>query len=186
MVNRTSAIVTNYKTTSKKIDEKITLTFKEIKYFDIKQIAAWPSTIESVGLKLANIINTSNAPGFNQSLSIKDKHILRIEPLKWWVIGGGNIEIESNEGTNVDLSHAFTSIEIKGENVKEFLNRHLPIDLRDQSFPVNSITSSAIHHVSVKIWRTDFGYRIFIPRGFALSIWEIFLETASQFGYEVL
>ena len=26
---------------------------------------------------------------------------------------------------------------------------------------------------------------LFIPRGFALSLWEIFLETASQFGYEI-
>ena len=186
MVSRASALATNYKIGSVKVNEKITLTFQEIRDSDIKQIAAWPLTIESVDLKLANIINATNAPGFNQSLSIKDKHILRIEPLKWWVIGDSNFEIESSEGTNVDLSHAFTSIEIKGENVKEFLNRHLPIDLRDQSFPVNSITSSAIHHVSVKIWRADFGYRIFIPRGFALSIWEIFLETASQFGYEVL
>ena len=54
------------------------------------------------------------------------------------------------------------------------------------SFPINSVASSAIHHVSIKIWRTDQGYRLFIPRGFALSIWEILLETASQFGYEVL
>ena len=28
-------------------------------------------------------------------------------------------------------------------------------------------------------------FRLFIPRGFALSIWEILLETASQFGYEI-
>ena len=109
-----------------------------------------------------------------------------MEPLKWWLIGETNFEILSEEGSMLDLSHAFTSIEIKGDIVKEFLNRHLPLDLRDQSFPVNSISSSAVHHVSVKIWRTDQGYRLFIPRGFALSIWEILLETASQFGYEII
>ena len=32
---------------------------------------------------------------------------------------------------------------------------------------------------------SDVGYHLFIPRGFALSLWEIFLETASQFGYEI-
>ena len=31
MVNRTSALVTNYKIGSTKVDEKITLTFQEIK-----------------------------------------------------------------------------------------------------------------------------------------------------------
>ena len=152
----------------------------------IKQIAAWPSTIENVDLKLANIINTKNAPGFNQSISNNNMHVLRMEPLKWWIIGDNNIQLESELGTIVDLSHAFTSIEIKGDNVKSFLNRHLPLDLRDRSFPVNSTASTAIHHVSVKIWRTDIGYKLFIPRGFALSIWEILLETASQFGYEIL
>ena len=60
------------------------------------------------------------------------------------------------------------------------------LDLRDKSFPVNSIASSTIHHVSVKIWRKDSGYRLFITRGFALSIWEILLETACQFGYEII
>ena len=186
MVDRASALITNYKIGSTKVNGIITLTFKEIRDLDIRQIAAWPSTIESIDLKLANIINTTKAPGFNQALSINNTHILRIEPLKWWIIGGGNIEIESDEGAIVDLSHAFTSIEIKGDSAEQFFNRHLPLDLRDKSFPVNSTASSAIHHVSVKIWRTDQGYRLFIPRGFALSIWKILLETAAQFGYEIL
>lgn len=186
MVKRISALITNYKTGSVKVNKKITLTFQEIRDLDIKQIAAWPLTIESVDLKLANIINATNAPGFNQVMSNNNKHILRMDPLKWWVIGEENIEISSDEGAIIDLSHAFTSIEIKGTGAVKFLNRHLPLDLRDHSFPINSISSSAIHHVSVKIWRTEYGYRLFIPRGFSLSIWEIFLETASQFGYEIL
>ena len=186
MVNRVSALATNYKKSSIKVNEKIQLTFQEIKDLDVKQSAAWPSTLEKVDLKLSKIINSIKAPGFNQSLSYDNTHLLRIEPLKWWLLGGQNLEILSDEGTSVDLSHAFTSIEIKGHEVKKFLNRHLPLDLRDQSFPIDSIASSAIHHVSVKIWRIDRGYRLFIPRGFALSIWEILLETACQFGYEII
>ncbi len=186
MVSRESALFTNYKIGSIKVNEKIELIFHEINNLDIRQIAAWPSTLESVDLKLSKIINSSKGPGFNQSLSFNNIHLLRMEPLKWWLIGGQDIEIPNDEATKVNLSHAFTSIEIKGDAVIKFLNRHLPLDLRDQSFPVNSIASSAIHHVSVKIWRMDQGYRVFIPRGFALSIWEILLETASQFGYEIV
>ena len=185
MVSRASALVTNYKIGSYKVNEKISLTFKEIRNLHIQQIAVWSSTIDSVASKLANIIKVSNAPGFNQALSNNDKHILRTEPLKWWVIGENIIEVAAEEGTVVDLSHAFTSIEITGDSVRDFLNRHLPLDLRDHSFPINSVASSAIHHVSVKVWKTNGGYRLFIPRGFALSLWDIFLETASQFGYEI-
>lgn len=186
MINRVSALTTNYKIGSLKVDEKTTLTFQEIRDLDIKQIAAWPSTIESVDLKLANIINATKAPGFNQALSNNNKHILRMEPLKWWIIGSDDIELESELGAIVDLSHAFTLIEIRGDSVKKFLNRHLPLDLRNISFPINSTASSSVHHVSIKIWRTDLGYKLFIPRGFALSIWKILLETAAQFGYEIL
>lgn len=185
MVNRASALFTNYKTCSIRVNDEIKIIFREIKDLHIMQIAAWPDTLESVELKLSKIINSKKAPSFNESVSHENIHILRMEPLKWWLIGKKDIKIFEG-ATKLDLSHAFTSIEIKGDAVKNFLNRHLSLDLRDQSFPINTIASSAIHHVSVKIWRTNLGYTLFIPRGFALSIWEILLETASQFGYEVI
>ena len=187
MVNRSSALDANYKIGSFEINKKITLSFKEIRDLEIKQVAAWPSKIDKIDFKLANIINQTKAPGFNKSASNDNKHILRIEPLKWWIIGESNIEILDDEGSVLDLSHAFTSLEIKGKNVRQFLNRHLPLDLREQSFENNSISSSSIHHVSTKVWKKNHDeYILFIPRGFALSIWEILLETASQFGYEIL
>ena len=69
MVKRASALFTNYKIGSTKVDDKVSLAFKEIRDLDIKQIAAWTSTIEIIDSKLANIIDTSNAPSFNQALS---------------------------------------------------------------------------------------------------------------------
>ena len=111
--------------------------------------------------------------------------MMRIEPLKWWIIGSGVPSLSSDDGTSLDLSHSLTHLEISGPSASLFLNRHLPIDLREKYFPVNSVASSPIHHVGVKLWRSDSGYHLFIPRGFALSLWEIFLETASQFGYEI-
>ena len=110
---------------------------------------------------------------------------MRIELLKWWIIGSDIYMISSDEGTLLDLSHSFTHLKISGKNASLFLNRHLPLDLRQKYYPINSVVSSAIHHVSVKLWRSDTAYHLFIPRGFALSLWEIFLETASQFGYEI-
>ena len=99
---------------------------------------------------------------------------------------GSTIEVPENLGTSLELSHAFTSISIDGDKSDILLNRHLPLDFRLDNFPINSSASSAIHHVSVKLFRIgEKEFRLFIPRGFALSIWEILLETASQFGYEI-
>ena len=107
-----------------------------------------------------------------------------MEPLKLWLL---NREIEINEeiATTLDMSHAFTGIEIKGDSSTLFLNRHLPIDLRDKTFPDLSSASTAIHHVSVKLLRLKNEWRLFIPRGFAFSLWTVFLTTADQFGYEI-
>jgi sarcosine oxidase subunit gamma len=108
-----------------------------------------------------------------------------MEPSKWWLLGD-TVNLPENLGTSLELSHAFTSISIEGEKSNILLNRHLPLDLRLDNFPINSSASSAIHHVSVKLFRlSDKEFNLVIPRGFALSIWEILLESASQFGYEI-
>ena len=116
---------------------------------------------------------------------MKNNSLWRMEPLKWWLLGS-TINLPENLGTSLELSHAFTSIKVGGETSEILLNRHLPLDLRLKNFPIHSSASSAIHHVSVKLFRiSDKEFNFFIPRGFALSIWEILLESASQFGYEI-
>ena len=66
-----------------------------------------------------------------------------------------------------------------------FIKIHLPIDLREISFPLNSVASTVFHHCSVTLWRSKNGYELFLPRAFALSLWEVLLESAAQFGYEI-
>ncbi|HJP09731.1 MAG TPA: hypothetical protein QGF27_06900, partial [Arenicellales bacterium] len=59
------------------------------------------------------------------------------------------------------------------------------LDLRDAFCPVGSVASTALHHVGITLWRSEDGFELFVPRGFALSTWEILIETAAQFGAEV-
>jgi sarcosine oxidase gamma subunit len=40
--------------------------------------------------------------------------------------------------------------------------------------------------VGVTLRRSDAGYELFIPRGFAVSLWELLVETAEQFGLEIV
>ena len=185
MAKRSSALESNYPVGINAANNESRLQLSEIKNLQLTQVAAWPESINKVGSNIANHLNFSEYALPNKAIVNNSVVMMRIEPLKWWIIGSDIPALSSDEGTSLDLSHSFTHLKISGPSDTLFLNRHLPLDLRDKYFPVNSVASSAIHHVSVKLWRSDSGYHLFIPRGFALSLWEIFLETANQFGYEI-
>ena len=185
MVNRSSALESNYSVGNNPTNNESQLQLSEIKNLQLTEVAAWPDSINTVGSNVANHLNFSEYALPNKAIVNNSVVMMRIEPLKWWIIGSKIPVLSSDDGTSLDLSHSFTHLEISGPSASLFLNRHLPLDLREKYFPVNAVASSAIHHVSVKLWRSDSAYHLFIPRGFALSLWEIFLETASQFGYEI-
>ena len=135
-------------------------------------------------------------PGPNKAIANEKVGLLRTEPTKWWIVGqeesiSHNLSdvanlINDEEGNVLDLSSSRTQIVINGNDSTNLLNRHLPIDLREQSFPIDSLASTAFHHVGVTLWRSKNGYQLFVPRAFALSLWEILIESAHQFGCEVL
>ncbi len=185
MVNRSSALDINYKIGKNPTNSLIGIKFKKIENLNLSQVACWPNTFDKVGSLLAKHLNVSKYSMPNNAFSNQSKVLIRIEPLKWWVLESDLPLLSTHEGTTLDLSHSFTQIEISGTNSITFLNRFLPLDLRDSSFPKNHFASSAIHHVSVKLWRSENEFNLFIPRGFALSLWELFIDTARQFGYEV-
>ena len=152
----------------------------------LHQVAAWPETIDEVGNITAESVGAESAPGPGLASVGSSGTLLRIEPLKWWVYAGQAPQLDPEIGCTLDLSHSRTHVRISGPQAAEFLNRHLPLDLREQSFPVGAVASSAIHHVGVSLWRSDEGYELFIPRGFALTLWEGFIESAEQFGLAVV
>lgn len=151
----------------------------------LHQVAAWPDTLSAVGEKAAQAAQVGAAPGPQRAAAGDGTALLRVEPLKWWLIGAPPPELTSGEGATLDLSHSRTHLLIGGAQAAPLLNRHLPLDLSEASFPVGAVGSSAFHHVGVTLWRSAAGYELFLPRGFALSLWEMLLETAAQFGAEV-
>ena len=185
MVDRTSALDKNYEIVKKINDENVNLIFNRNINLQITQVAAWPDTVSKVELIISKYLKILSLPGSNFAEDNDSFTIMRVEPLKWWILNSDIPLLSTEEGTTLDLSHSFTNIQISGPSAKLFLNRFLPLDLRDNSFPINKVASSAIHHVSVKLWLSRNGFQLFIPRGYAMSLWEIFQETATQFGYEI-
>ncbi len=145
------------------------------------QVAAWPDTVDAVA-KAVGSVTGAQAPGPRLAISGPNAVALRVEPLKWWILNAEPPTVASEQGAVVDLSHARTQVTLSGPAAADCLMRHLPLDLREESFPVGSVASTAFHHVGVTLWRNDAGIAVFLPRGFALSLWQLLLETAAQFG----
>ena len=186
MVKRISALEGYYHKGVYGIKDNLGVNVFEVRDLILYQVAAWPDTLNVVGKKIAKFLNLEEYPDTNKALSASEVSMLRIEPLKWWVIGKAILEeLTVEEGSILDISHSRTHVRVSGKNAVTLLNRHLAIDLREESFPVNSVASTAFHHCSVTLWRSKNGYDLFLPRAFALSLWEILLESASQFGYEI-
>lgn len=173
-VKRVSALAGHYKPGCFAVDGEYNVTLTEVQDLCLHQMVAWPEKLTEVG-KLA----TAHADDNGAS-------VLRIEPLKWWLVGCAAAELDVEQGTTLDLSHSRTQVRVSGERAVDLLNRHLPLDLREQAFPVGSVASTAFHHVGITLWRSEAGYELFLPRGFALSLWEGLLESAEQFGVEVV
>ena len=185
MLKRYSALESYYLSGSYPLDDKISFVFKEFNNLILQQLACWPNTLSETENFFKKELNVNNSPSFNKGIIKEEYSLWRMEPFKWWVLEK-ELDFPNELGTTLDMSHSFTCISISGDNSTLLLNRHLPIDLRENKFPTASSASSSIHHVSIKLLKiSNNNYFLFIPRGFGLSIWEILLETAKQFGYEI-
>ena len=186
MVDRVSALAGHYNPGPHGAPGEAGVTLQDMGELVLHQIAAWADTLEEVGAIAAQTVGAGNAPGPCQSSTGSSGSLLRIEPLKWWVFGAAAPEIDPQKGASLDLSHSRTHIRVGGPDATEFLNRHLSLDLREQSFPVGAVGSTPVHHVGVTLWRSADGYELFLPRGFALSLWEGLTESAEQFGLQII
>ncbi len=151
----------------------------------LHQVAFWTDTEAAVKAKIATAIGAETTPGPGQAVIGKRGCAIRIEPMKYWILETIPPTLTADEGSVVELSHARTCLNIGGEKAAELLNHFLPIDLRDAAFPANAVASTALHHVAVTLWRRQPSYRLFVPRGFALSLWELLFESGLQYGVEV-
>ena len=185
-VKRTSALEGHYLLGHFGDHPDSNIIFDERKDLMLHQIAFWPETVDRIEPRLTGLVGKNSLPKPGKSIVEGEIALLRIEPLKIWIIGASPPQFKTDESVKLDISHSRTHLRVSGVDAKKLLNSYLPIDLRESSFPIGSVISSAFHHVGVTLWRTEAGYELFLPRGFALSLWELLLEGAAQFGYDVI
>jgi heterotetrameric sarcosine oxidase gamma subunit len=160
------------------------VTISEVRDLHLWQLAVWSDTLDAEASGVAQAIGVDGVPGFGAVTGDSRRAMLRIEPLKFWVFGAA-LQRESQQSAVLDLSHSRTHLRLGGEHARTVLNSFIPVDLRAEAFPQNRVISSAMHHVGVTLWHSDDGIELFVPRGFALSVWELLVETSLQYGLTV-
>jgi methylglutamate dehydrogenase subunit D len=120
--------------------------------------------------------------------------IMRIAPDQYWVVDGEtDLEVRlrsampSDAGCVTCLDQARARFSIEGEGTRELLSRLVPIDLDPLMFPVNAFAQTGIHHVGGLLFRaSEDRYELLVLRTYAASTWDVLLDAARPFGYEIL
>lgn len=125
------------------------------------------------------------------------KHLIfRIAPDQYWVVeGGGESALEArlratipaDAGCITALDGARTRLFVEGPRARDLLGRLVPIDLHPTVFPVGGFAQTGIHHVAGLLLRaTENRFEFFALRTFAAFAWEMLLDAARPFGYEIV
>jgi len=186
MAKRQSALASSYHRGLHGRPGEPGVQLQEIENLALHQVCAWPDTLTEVSVTIAQAIGATQTPKPGRVVSGPGGTALRVEPLKWWLLGAEPASLDSEMGATLDISHSRTRILLSGPEARACLGRLFPVDLRPDHFPVDRVASGGIHHVGVALWHSEAGYELFIPRGFAESLWEILVETAEQFGLEIV
>lgn len=159
----------------------------EIRPFTLIQFAAWPDTLAATGVEAVKAAGVKAAPEPSRAATGARGVLLRVEPLKWWLVSDtGEAPLpDSGSSALLDLSQSRTRLHVSGKQAARLLNHVLPLNLSDTAFPEGSVASTAFHHVGVTLWRDREGFTLFLPRSFAASLCEILTESAAQYGLEI-
>lgn len=188
MANTVSALTGHYKPGDNQTRQggEIELNLAEIKIDSLIQVAAWTDSFSDVAALIAQHTGINKAPTANKFAQNNTATVLRTEPLKWLILNHSAPELSSQQGTLLDLSHGRVHIRISGKAAQEFLNRHIPTDLREHHFKVGEIASTNSQSIDITLWRCNEGYNLFVQRSFALHFWKLLLQTAQQYNHRIV
>jgi heterotetrameric sarcosine oxidase gamma subunit len=185
-------------------DGDVGIILGEIQAATQMQFAAWPDTLDQMGAVAMDIAGVATVPAAGGVSRAGDISLLRVEPLKWWLVSPAPVATppviasgvassgvvasgaaSSGVGVVLDISDARCWITVTGPRAATLLAHGLPIDLRPVAFADDAVVSTAIHHVGVTLWRADDGFNLLVPRSYAASIWRLLFELAQQYGVDV-
>lgn len=158
------------------------------------QVVCWPETYDAVRDALAGALDCPAPPPGRVSVGVSsfggDRLLVRVEPLKWWVIGPDGADCPltpgPDQGAWLDMSHDQAGIAVEGESAAELLKRLVSIDLREGAFPDLSFATTLAHHMITRVLRQDRDgapcYQVMVMRSYADDLRELLAHHLAHFG----
>lgn len=159
------------------------------------QVTAFAPCVAQAASMLTDLIGVSlpadNRFTVNASVSVRN-----VAPGTWLVCAGPGALHDPDAlrmklrgvATVVDLTHARTAFRISGLASVKTLIKFCSIDLAGTAFPSGSATNTRFGHVGMTLARLDDDptFEILVYRGYAVHVFELLLESAAEFGVELV
>ena len=114
-------------------------------------------------------------------------------PDRWLVLADHDIEAELRDrlgsaASITDQSDARCVVRISGPHARDVLAKGVALDLHARAFRAGDTASTLVAHTTVQLWQLDDApsYDMAVARGYAAGLAAFLLESAAEFGVEVL
>ncbi len=176
MLERVSALATA------KPFKSAVLELGEVRGITLTQAAGLDAEFEA---KLAAVAGGLPAKA-GQSAEINGRTLMRTGPAQFWIIApqaddlGGML---GYLGAVTPLSHSRTRIYLEGAAARHVLAKGIPLDFHESAFTPGMFAMTGLHHTPVLVHCLSAQrFEIYVPRTFALDIWEWLTDAALEYA----
>jgi len=143
---------------------------------------------------LVRSITGAALPDSNGEVTVSGPHRLyRIAVDQYWVISleedtGRALEraVPPDSGTVTVLSGARICLRVEGAAARDVLAHQVALDFDLTQFPAGRFAQTGFHHTGVLLDRRGRErFDLYVLGTFAASIWDVLIDTALPYGYEV-
>ena len=175
-------------------DGRRALRLGEIAGTHLIQLGVYPGGAARVAAAVLPILGEGLPDSSVRAAVTGDQLIMRIAPDQYWLAGresGLDARLRNavppDAGCVTSLEGARTRLFIEGQAARALLGRLVAIDLHPTLFPINAFAQTGMHHVGGLLLKvSEDRYEFFALRTYAASMWEVLLDAARSFGYEIL
>lgn len=174
--------------------ERESLRVGEAPIASLVHVGLYPGARARAAAQLATVLGGNLPESTVQAGTARDHLLLRVAPDQYWILGDApelegvlRAAVSPTDASVTSLDGARTRLIIEGPSARALLAGLVAVDLHPDVFPIRGFAQTGIHHVGGLLLRvSEERYDFFALRTFAASTWEVLLDAARPFGYEIV